>query len=138
MGRRDHYHDAVVHALEKAGWTVTEDPLTVKYGDRRLFVDLGAENLIAAEKDRQRIAVEIKSFLGHSEVHDLEVALGQFVLYRSLLKEQEPDRILYLAVPTFAHKDVFSDKFGLFVIEQNQLRILVFDEKNEELVQWIP
>ena len=76
MPRRDRYHDAVVHALEKGGWTITDDPLTVRYGDRRLFVDLGAENLIAAEKDQNRIAVEIKSFVGQSEVHDLEVALG--------------------------------------------------------------
>ncbi|HEX9732047.1 MAG TPA: element excision factor XisH family protein [Thermoanaerobaculia bacterium] len=27
MPRRDLYHDAVVRALEKAGWTITADPL---------------------------------------------------------------------------------------------------------------
>lgn len=138
MARRDHYHDAVVRALEKGGWTITNDPLTVRYGDRRLFVDLGAENLIAAEKDQRQIAVEIKSFLGHSEVRDLEVALGQFVLYRSLLEEQEPGRTLYLAVPKFAHADVFSDSFGHFVIEKHQLRLIVFNEEAEEIVQWLP
>ncbi len=137
MSRRDRYHDAVVHALERDGWTITDDPLTLKYGDRRLFVDLGAENLIAAEKDRQRIAVEIKSFVGQSEVHDLEVALGQYVLYRSLLEDQEPARTLYLAIPKFAHNDIFSDRFGEFVIRKHQLRLIVFNN-DEEIVQWLP
>ena len=111
--------------------------MTLKYGDRRLFVDLGAENLIAAEKDRQRIAVEIKSFVGQSEVHDLEVALGQYVLYRSLLEDQEPARTLYLAIPKFAHNDIFSDRFGEFVIRKHQLRLIVFNN-DEEIVQWLP
>jgi hypothetical protein len=37
----------------------------------------GAEKIIAADRDGKHIAVEVKSFEGQSEVHDLEVALGQ-------------------------------------------------------------
>ena len=64
------------------------------------MVDLGAERLLAAEKGEEKIAVEIKSFRGASDIHDLEVAVGQYVLYRSLLTRFEPDRRLFLeAIP---------------------------------------
>src|SRR5258708_33705788 len=62
MSRLDLYHDAVRHALEKDGWTITHDPLTLSVGGRDIYVDLGAEKPIAAEKEGRRIAVEIKSF----------------------------------------------------------------------------
>lgn len=75
----DVYHDVVVHALFTDGWTITDDPLTLTYQGKDVFVDLGAELTIGAEKQGRRIAVEIKSFLHPSEVHDLKEAVGQFV-----------------------------------------------------------
>jgi hypothetical protein len=38
--------------------------LVLKLGRRDLLVDLGAEKLLAAEKNNDRIAVEVKSFIG--------------------------------------------------------------------------
>ncbi len=64
MRQRDFQHNATVRALEKAGWTITDDPLHLGYGDRNLYVDLGAENFLAAEKDHRLIAVEVKGFGG--------------------------------------------------------------------------
>jgi hypothetical protein len=51
----------------------------------------------------QRIVVEVKSFVGPSDVKDLEQALGQYVLYRQILDAMGVERSLYLAVsqPTF-------------------------------------
>jgi hypothetical protein len=73
------YHDGVVRALVADGWTVTHDPLTLSFGGKDLFVDLGAERTtIAAERGGQRIAVEIQSFLGASSVRDLQEAVGQY------------------------------------------------------------
>ena len=138
MPRRDLYHEAVVHALEKTGWTITDDPFRLSYGIHRLYVDLGTENMLAAQKEDRLIAVEIKSIVGDSEVHDLEVALGQFVLYRGLLTELEPERRLYLAIPRYAYDQVFSDDFGQAVIRQHQLRLIVFGEDGQEILQWIP
>ncbi len=80
MPAKDIYHDAVKNALIKDGWKITDDPLILSIGKKDLFIDLGAEKLIAAEKDQQKIAVEIKSFLGNSQVNDLENALGQYIL----------------------------------------------------------
>jgi hypothetical protein len=63
MAARDLFHQAVRAALEKEGWTITHDPLAIPYGATTLYIDLGAERLLAAERGNERIAVEIKSYL---------------------------------------------------------------------------
>ena len=64
-----------------------------------MYVDLGAEKLIAAEKDGHKIVVEIKSFLATSNISEFHTAVGQFLNYRLALEGEEPERKLYLAVP---------------------------------------
>ena len=81
-----------------------------------LFVDLGVEKMIAAQKDNRRIAVEIKSFLGASLISEFHTALGQLMSYRLALKQKDPQRALYLAVPL----DVYSS-FQLREVHQNNL-----------------
>lgn len=91
MPQHDFHHGAVRRALEADGWTVTHDPYTLAIGNQNVFVDLGAERMLAATRGSERIAVEVKSFLGRSSVADLEQALGQYLLYRVLLTRQEYD-----------------------------------------------
>ena len=140
MPALDFYHDAVKNALTKDGWTITHDPLTLRWGRKDLFVDLGAQKLLAAKKGDRRIAVEIKSFLGRSEVTDLEKALGQYILYRDIMREleSEKDRELYLAVHRAVYVDVFQEPFGKLLIDNGHLRVIVFDEQKEEILRWIP
>ena len=87
MPALDQYHHIVRNALEKDGWTITHDPLTLKVGVDRVHIDLGAERVLAAEKGVRKIAVEIKTFNGVSQIADLEAALGQYVLYRMALRQ---------------------------------------------------
>jgi hypothetical protein len=137
MPRRDTFHETVKRALIKEGWTITHDPFTIPFGPHRLYVDLGAERLLAAEKSGQRIAVEIKSFLSPSPVSDLESALGQYVLYRSLLARSESERALYLAVPVGAYQDLFSAPLGQVMIEDHRLKLIAFDPVQEVIEKWI-
>ena len=78
------------NALIKEGWTITHDPFRIQWGKRDLYVDLGAERLIGAQKGESKIAVEIKSFLGASDIAELEQALGQLVIYHDVLEEVQP------------------------------------------------
>jgi len=138
MPAKDLYHDIVVEALIADGWTITDDPYRLRYGDRKLYVDLGAERTtIAAEKQGEKIAVEIKSFLGQSGIDDLEDAVGQYNIYRVVLQEIEPDRTLFLAVPERAFEQVFDDKFGRLIIRGQRLLLIVFDEEKGGIAQWI-
>lgn len=70
----------------------------MKFGKTDLFVDLGAEKLIAAEKGETKIAVEIKSFLGKSIIAEVQDAIGQFIMYREVLVDSQPERNLFLAI----------------------------------------
>ena len=137
MPAKDIYHETVKTALNKDGWTITEDPLILQYGSKDLFVDLGAQKLLAAEKRGQKIAVEIKSFRGPSQVKDLHNALGQYMLYRDLLEKMEMVQPLYLAVTTKAFEEVFEEPLGNLVLSKHQLCLLVFNLTNQEVVRWI-
>lgn len=138
MPARDIYHNAVKHALVKAGWEITHDPLRLQWGSKDMYVDLGAEELVAAEHQGRKIAVEIKSFLGPSEIEDLRNALGQFILYRTILETTEPERELYLAVREATYFALFEEPIGQLLIQQQHLRIMVFQPEQEELIKWIP
>jgi XisH protein len=124
--------------LIKDGWVITHDPLRLPWGKKDLYLDLGAEQLLAAEKGERRIAVEIKSFLGKSEVDDLEKALGQFILYRAILAVKEPSRILFLAVPDHVLQEVFDEPIGQILLRDQSLHVLGFDPQEEEITRWIP
>ncbi len=138
MPAKDIYHDIFVQSLLKEGWKITRDPLTLSYGNRDLYVDLGAERtVIAAERDKEKIAVEIKSFIGASPVRDLENAVGQYGIYQSVLSEIESDRILYLAVPLRVYESILSERFGQLILTNLKIRVIVFDHKNERIVKWI-
>jgi XisH protein len=98
VSAKDVFHEAVKQALQKEHWTITDDPLRFKFGNVNFQVDLGAEQLLAAERAGEKIAVEIKSFLNPSAITDFYAALGQFLSYRLALEFVEPERNLYLAV----------------------------------------
>jgi hypothetical protein len=138
MPTKDFYHETVVRALINDGWEITEDPLVLSYGSRDLYVDLGAEKTtIAAQKDNLQIAVEIKSFLKPSPVRDLEEAAGQYGVYQSILQETASERILYLAVPKRSYESIFTEKLGQLILKRLQIKLLVFDEEERRIVQWI-
>lgn len=137
MPAKDIYHDAVKQALIKEGWTITADPYTVEYEEFKVFVDLAAERTLVAEREGQKIAVEIKTFLRPSFVRELEYALGQYILYRNLLSVTEPDRELYLAISERIYHNFFQQNASQFIVEQNQILLLVVDIQSEVIVQWI-
>jgi XisH protein len=145
MAQRDSIHNAVKQSLIKDGWVITDDPYVIAYGERFLFVDLGAEetgeavsNFIGAARANLRIAVEIKELRGQSVIVELEQAIGQYVLYRLLLNQIEPDRSVYLAVPEKAYRELFTEPIGELVISDLPLQLLVIDVEQAEVKKWIP
>lgn len=139
MPAKDIYHDNCKQALIKDGWTITHDPYFLRWGSKDLFIDLGAEKLVAAQKDDQRIAVEIKSFVGLSDVEDLKNALGQFILYQDLLVRTDTDRELFLAIRDATFRDLFEDptSIGKVLLENHRLKLLIFNVEQEEIIQWM-
>ena len=94
--------------------------------------------MIAAEKGARRIAVEIKSFSGPSELADLHSAVGQFVVYREVLAELDPERELYLAVSEEVRAEVFESGVARMVLARQIRRLVSYDSRREVIVRWIP
>ena len=135
---KDVFHNTVKKALEKDGWKITHDPYRLRYGIVDVYIDLAAEETIAAEKEGRKIAVEVKSFISGSNVSEFHTALGQFLNYRIAIEtSDEPNRILYLAVPEDVYKTFLRFEPAKTVIERYGVLLIIYDANREVIEQWI-
>ena len=138
MSAKDVFHEVVKKALQKDGWQITHDPLSISVGGVNVSIDLAAEKLIAAEREGEKIAVEVKSFLEKSSaISEFHIALGQFINYRGALRRRQPERVLYLAVPLTTYKTFFQLDFPQAMIEENQVKMIIYDVEQEVIFKWI-
>jgi hypothetical protein len=137
MPAKDKFHDVVRQALIADGWHITADPFFLQWGGVDMYVDLAAEKVIAAEKNGQKIAVEIKSFIGPSVMAEFHMAVGQYIDYRHVLQHKEPERMLYLAIPIDTYTTFFALPFAQSVITSQNIQLIVYDVIREVIV-WIP
>lgn len=133
---KDFYHDVVRHALESEGWKVTHDPFPLNVGNIGYEVDLGAEKLFAAEKGLEKIAVEVKSFTGPSDINEFHRAMGQFNDYYVALEIIEPERQLYLAIPEETWLGFFQEKAIQRAVERIGAKIIVYSPTNKSIRLW--
>ncbi len=137
MSAKDFFHNAVRLALEKDSWLITDDPLSFELTEKvKVRIDLGAERLITAQKGNQKIAVEVKSFIGLSAISEFHTAIGQFLNYKVVLTQKDPQRILYLAISQDIYEGFFLDSFIQTVLQTYDIKLLVFDVKREEILLW--
>ena len=134
---KDYYHETVREALEKDGWAITDDPLVLKNNDPDWEIDFGAEKFIVAERGIEKIAVEVKSFLRSSFANEFHSAVGQYSNYRVALEELEVNRKLILAVPFQVFVIHFQRKGIMRSVKNLNIQIMVFDELNKSVMQWI-
>jgi XisH protein len=137
MPAKDLHHDAVKNALIKDGWLIIADPYIIKYEDAELYADLAAEKPIAAQRQGQKIVVEIKSFVGKSQMYDFHNALGQYIVYRNLIQVSEPEYNLYLAIDDIVYLNFFQRPSVQLITSQNNLQLMIVDIQQEKIVQWI-
>ncbi|MCC5619164.1 hypothetical protein LC605_29605 [Nostoc sp. CHAB 5836] len=44
----------------------------------------------------------------------------------------------YCAIPHRTYTEIFNEPIGKILLKKNRLRLLVFDPKQEVIMQWIP
>ncbi|NES82512.1 MAG: fatty-acid oxidation protein subunit alpha [Moorea sp. SIO2B7] len=134
---KDAFHDMVRLALQKEGWTITDDPLFLRLGDAKIYIDLVAEKLLAATKGDEKIAVEIKTFADISPIFAFHVAVGQFVNYQVALEKLYPLRILFLAIPEVIYDTFFQSELAQSVIKKQQINLIIYDPEQGVIVKWL-
>ena len=132
----DIIHEPVRDAIDGAGWTITDEHYTVQFAEFTMLADLAAERVIAAERGKEKIAVEIKSFVKRSKVQDVRDSLGQYVMYRAFLAEVEPDRKLFMAISTQTEREIFQLNAVQFLVKQFAISLIVVDVTKKEVVSW--
>ena len=130
---KDFYHENVREALVKDGWRITHDPYPLKVDE----IDFGAESLIAAEKEKMTIAVEVKSFVGPSTVNEFHKAVGQFNDYYVALEIKDPNRVLFLAIPKTIWLRFFQKPLIQKSLARIQAKVIVYNPNKNEIVEWI-
>ncbi len=137
MPAKDIYHNQARNALIKAGWTITRETYQIKFREIKLYADLSAKAVFAAERDDRQIVVEVKSFVGASRVRDFEAAIGQYILYRLYLAQVFPEAVLYMAVNDAIYRSFFLKSAIQFAVKELAINLIVFNVEEEAIVQWI-
>ncbi len=134
MPAKDRYHDVVVRALQKDGWTIIGEQVEVIIPERRLWLD------IRATKDDRRssILIEVKGFEKmRSPVSYLADAIGQCVVYQGALDYIGITDPLYMAVPSRAITGILGEEIGKKAVHHAHVGLLVFDPLREEVTKWM-
>jgi hypothetical protein len=134
---RDFYHNNVKLALESDGWIVTHDPYSIRIDEVGYEIDFAAEPIIAAEKEESKIAIEVKSFMGPSAINEFHKAIGQFNDYSVALELMEPERILFLAVPSEIWDRFFLKPIIQKSLERVKAKVVIYDPDLNKIVKWI-
>jgi XisH protein len=134
---KDIFHENVREALLKEGWKITSDLLRIDLDETYVEIDLAAEMVFAAEREGEKIAVEVKSFLSRSIMSDFHTAIGQYLDYFDALEESEPERELFLALPIDAYNHrVFQGRFIQKRLKKENVKLIVFDPLNNTITEW--
>ena len=102
-----------------------------------MFADLAAERPFTAERDGQKIIVEVKSFAGRSTIQDFKTALGQYMLYLPAVSRLTPEYKLYVAISEATyHSDLQRDLVQL-AVQEYRLPFIVVNIARQEVTKWI-
>ncbi len=134
MPAKDRHHDAVIRALQKAGWSRITEQVAIVLEQRRLWIDIKA----GKAEQSLTILIEVKGFEGGaSPVEYLASAIGKYIVCRAALEYLRIDLPLYMAVPEAAYRGILSETIAQQTLRHNRVRLIVFDPEREELIVWI-
>ena len=138
MPQLDRHHFAVSHALEKEGWTIVRHNMGLLLDNTYVYIDIEARRSEVTAPLPASIGVEVKVIAPRRVTEQVERAIGQYIIYRSLLEDAYPNHACYLAVSTRDYRRHLSGPKYRRVFQTNRIHLLIFDEVREEIDQWIP
>ena len=139
MPAHDVFHAAVKEGLIKEGWTITDDPLIIEFGGQRPVHRPGCgEGSSPPRRGSERIAVEVKSFLGPSLVTRFSHGPGAILELPACLGRQgSRSRPLPGGAGTDLFRVLYAPARHKTRSSVMRVHLIVYDPESEALVQWI-
>lgn len=132
MPQKDRYHDTVVRALEKDGWRIEDEQITLGNSERRIYLDI-----LARRSATSAIFVEVKGFENMaSPLTYLMNAVGQYLVYEAILDYLRIAIPLYLAVPAGIYRGYLSETITNHILRYAHVKMLLYDLESEAIVEW--
>jgi XisH protein len=69
-------------------------------------------------------------------IYEFHLAIGQYRNYQLALLQEDPECVLYLAVPEDAYDRFFTLQFIQDALRYNEVRYIVYDVQTEVIVRW--
>jgi len=74
--------------------------------------------------------------MSRSPLSEFHTALGQYIGYRRVLRDVEPDRELFLAVPAEAHEEFFETEYAQSLVNEEAVTLMIYDPIKKVVVTW--
>jgi hypothetical protein len=133
MPAKDKYHDQIISALQRDGWTIEAEHYHISIGTMGIFPDI-----LASRGEQQKILVEIKGFYDrYSFTAQFAEAVGKYLLYRDAIDLVGLQMPVYIAVPQSAWETLLQRQIAQRMILQYQIRLMIVNIDKEEITQWI-
>ncbi|MFM2431797.1 MAG: hypothetical protein RLZZ511_3010 [Cyanobacteriota bacterium] len=58
-------------------------------------------------------------------------------MYEKVLRRIDPGRVLYLAIREASFQRLFQQELGMILLEDQVLKLFIFNPDTEEVLQWI-
>jgi hypothetical protein len=71
-----------------------------------------------------------------SAIYEFHLAIGQYRNYSLALSKEDPERVLYLAIPEDVYDQFFILQFVQEALVYNKVNYLVYDAQQEVIVRW--
>jgi XisH protein len=135
MSAIDNCQPQVIQALEKEGWSISPRQFRVQTDDRSIFIDLKASRQMNGRQANILLA-EVKCFPEGGTNPEIFLAFGQYIVYRSILNQENVSFPLYLTIPKIIF-DVVFDSTIMRAVSDNRIKLVIINLDIKEVVQWI-
>jgi hypothetical protein len=133
MPAKDRYHDSVVRALVKAGWTIDDEQVTLLLESRTMWIDLQASH----GRYQTVLMIEVKELAEvNSPIEALANAIGKIILYRVAMRIKKLHFPLVLAISVASYHGILQEDIGIGVIDELDIPLIVYDPDTENIVLW--
>lgn len=96
---KDIYYFVLKKVLEKDDWEIIKDFFVIFIFGVDFYIDFGVErNFIEVERGIERIVIEVKLLKGNLFFYDYYQVLGQFLMYKLVLKMNNFDYNFYFVI----------------------------------------